>query len=113
MMHNGHPLCHHSQAPVVIRALHSLTAQTADTIGRMIADLDGGWSVQTWDDYDGYLSILIEPVHQDPAQPSYFISGTVKRIELAKLCGDEMITLGAFTVHTVADQVVRLLQAQE
>ena len=111
-MHNGYPLCHPSQAPVVVRALHSLTAQNADTIGRTIAELDRGWAVQTWDDYDGYLSILIEPVDQDAAQPSYSISGTVKRIELAKLCGDEMITLGAFTVQTVADQLVRILQAQ-
>ena len=111
-MHNGHPLCDQSQAPLVIRALHSLTAQTAETIGRTIADLDRGWSVQTWDDYDGYLSILIEPVDQDAAQPSYLISGTVKRIELAKLEGDEMTTLGAFTAHTVADQLVRVLQTQ-
>jgi hypothetical protein len=107
-MHGSHTVCDLGQTLVTIRALSSLTSQNAHTIARTIAALDDGWSVQTWDDYDGYLSILIEPPDQATAQPSYVISGTIQRIELAKLRGDELITLGAFdSVCSAVDQLVR------
>ncbi len=111
MVQNSHNVCDLEQTLVPIRALSSLTSSDVDMLSCAVNRLTTGWMVQTCDDYDGYLSILIEPADQAASQASYLISGTVNRLELAQLCGDELVTVGIFgDVHTVIDQTVRFLQ---
>ena len=98
------------QGPVTIRALHSLTQQQADIITRAVAAGAPCWSVQTCDDYDGYLSILIEPVGTGPEQPAYYVSGTSSRIELAEARNDALTTLACFNdVRATAARLAKIL----
>ena len=50
--------------------------------------------MQTCDDYDGYLSILIEPAGHSPERTTYYISGTTSWIELAEIHDESLTTLG-------------------
>ena len=54
-----------NQDLATIRALSSITSQQADTIAQAVQASGRAWDVQTIDDYDGYLSILIEPSVSD------------------------------------------------
>src|SRR5579875_3792876 len=80
---------------VRIRALHSLRVKDAETVQHAIAYVPSDWSVQSFDDYDGYLSILVEP-RDNSGQPAYLISGTTKQVEMASVHGDDLYTVGRF-----------------
>ena len=96
------------QGPVTIRALHSLTQQQAAIIAHAVAAVAPHWTVQTCDDYDGYLSIMVEPAGPSPEQPAYYISGTIGRIELAEAQGDDLNTIACF--HDVRELATRLAE---
>ena len=99
------------QGPVMVRALHSLTQQQAAIITRAVAAAAPHWSVQTCDDYDGYLSIMVELVGPGPEQPAYYISGTIGRIELAEVRQDALSTLACFSnVNEVATRLTKILR---
>ena len=98
------------QGPVTIRALHSLTQQQAAIITRVVAVVAPRWSVQSCDDYDGYLSVMVEPVGPSPEQPTYYISGTINRIELAEVRQDTFTALACFNdISAVATRLAKIL----
>lgn len=53
------------------------------------------WVAQTTDDYDGYLSILIEPTVHDDNQKSFFVSGTTQKLELFEAQDDNLVALAS------------------
>ena len=80
-----------------IRALRSLRLRDAEIITQVVGPIGGAWTVQTFDDYDGYLSILVEPCSQGAEQrPSYLVSGKTGNAELIAVDGDQCQTLGHF-----------------
>jgi hypothetical protein len=98
------------QGPVTIRALRSLTDHAFAAVSDAIAELQGGWTLERHDDYEGYLSLLISPESGIDA-PSYFISGQLGYIELAQFQGDELHTLGRFgDIEATTAELVRALQ---
>ena len=78
------------QGPVGIRALNSLSRPHVEAVVAVAGD---GWAVQTTDDYDGYLSIIVEASEQASDRPAYLISGTVQQIELAEIHAEELTTI--------------------
>ena len=52
--------------------------------------------VQTADDYDGYLSILIPPDVSADKQTSFFVAGTAQRLEVFEAYDDNMTSLASF-----------------
>ena len=85
-----------SQVPGLVPALSSITPQQVDTIARTIQATGRTWYIQTSGDYDGYLSILIEPRVGDE-QKTFFVSGTAHCLELAHVKDDDMTSIGSFT----------------
>ena len=81
---------------VTIRALSSITSQQAETIAQAIYASGRAWEVQTFEDYDGYLSIMIGPSGISDKQKSFFISGTVQSLELFEAQDDNLIALASF-----------------
>ena len=79
-----------------IRALNSITSAQAEIIVQAICATGPGWDVQTADDYDGYLSILIAPDVSADKQTSFFVAGTVQRLELFEAHDDNMTSLASF-----------------
>ena len=109
MMHTDQAFRNPEHGPAIVRALRSLAFGDADLIAQAVGTIGHSWSVQSFDDYEGYLSVLVEP--EDASQPSYLISGTLDQIELARLSYDNLRTLGCFqNVATTADQLIQLLQ---
>ncbi len=99
-----------SQASVTIRALSSITSEQADTIVRAVQASGSAWTVQTTDDYDGYLSILVEPIVQHDEQKSFFISGTAQHLELFEACDDDMTSVASFSdVEAVSARLLDLI----
>lgn len=96
-----------NQVSVTIRALSSITSQQGDTITKAIRASGLAWTVQTTDDYDGYLSILVEPTIHGGEQKSFFISGTAHHLELFEAQNDNLIALANFT--TIEAILARLL----
>ncbi len=85
------------QNSTLVRAFLSLRASDVEIVAHAVDGFGGSWSVQTCDDYDGYLFILVEPSAQRAGQlPSYMISGKTGQIELAAVDGDDCQTLGRF-----------------
>ena len=83
---------------VLVRAFRSLRVADAEIIAEAADRFDGAWAVQTCDDYNGYLFILIEPVgdHAEPS-PSYMVSGQTGQLELAMVDHDDYRTLARFS----------------
>ena len=79
-----------------IRALSSITSEQAEIITQAVRATGPGWDVQTADDYDGYLSILIAPDISADKQTSFFVAGTAQRLELFEACDDNMTSLASF-----------------
>ena len=79
-----------------IRALSSITSAQAEIIVQAVRATGPGWDVQTADDYDGYLSILIAPDVSADKQTSFFVAGTTQRLELFEACDDNMTSLASF-----------------
>ncbi len=64
------------QGPVGIRALNSLSRPHVEAVVAVAGD---GWAVQTTDDYNSYLSIIVEASEHASDRPAYLISGTVQQ----------------------------------
>ena len=98
----------------LVRALRSLRLGDAEVVSKIV-DAFENWSVQTGDDYDGYLFMVIEPSAEYARQlPSYVVSGKTGQIELAVVHGDDCQTLGRFDdiYGLVAELSSRLLASQ-
>ena len=93
-----HPICFdYDQQAAFVRAFRSLTFQDAEIVAQLIDVFGSTWSVQTSDDYDGYLFMLIEPsAERRERLPSFIVSGKIGKIELAVVDGDDCRTLGCF-----------------
>lgn len=85
------------QDSATIRALSSITSQQAQTITQAVHARPQAWDVQPIDDYDGYLSILIEPSVRDDKQKSFFISGIAQRLELFETHEDSLLSVASFS----------------
>ncbi len=90
-----------------MRALSSITFRQAETIAQAVQASSQAWDVQTMDDYDGYLSILIEPSVSDE-HPAFVISGTTQHFKLFSLRDDDMGLVADF--NDVEDLLPRLLR---
>ena len=93
-----------------IRALSSITPQQADIIARAVQASGLAWKTQTTDDYDGYLSILVEPLTPNDKQSFFFISGTTQHLELFEACDDDMTSVASFSdVEAVSARLLDLI----
>ena len=86
-----------NQVSVTIRALSSITSQQAGIIAQAVQSSGLAWTVQTTNDYNGYLSILVEPLVHDDKQKSFFIAGTAQHLELFEAQGDNSVALASFS----------------
>src|ERR1700712_1528552 len=85
-----------NQNLATIRALSSITSQQTDTIVQAVQASGRAGDVQTIDDYDGYLSILIESSVSDDEQKTFFVSGAAQHLELSEVDGDNMKFVAIF-----------------
>ena len=98
---------------IIVRALRSITAQQAEKITQAVQACDRAWEVQTIDDYDGYLSIFVEPIVQSDKQKSFFISGTAERLELFDAQGDNLVAIASFNdVEAISARLLILIAQQ-
>ena len=88
--------------------MSSITTRQAETIVQAIQADGRTCDIQIIDDYDGYLSILIEPNVSDNKQKAFFISGTAQHLDLFETCDDDSLTSVA-SFNDVADLSARLL----
>jgi hypothetical protein len=100
------------QHSVTIRALSSITPQQANIIVQAVRASGLDWVAQTTDDYDGYLSILVEPAAPDDNQKSYFISGTTQKFELFETQDDNLVALASCSDVTEISTILFNLIAQ-
>jgi hypothetical protein len=99
--------------PAVIRALRSLTHDHANQIEDAVQASAPEWDVDRIDDYNGYLAVLVSRKDDIDTEPSYLISGTVDRVELAKIRADTLREVGPFkTVEQAIEALVALLTAR-
>ena len=99
-----------NQDLVTIRTLDSITLDQVKTLAQAIQAGRRAWDVQTIHDYDGYLSILVEPSVRDNAQKSLFISGTAQHLELFEIYDDNMTLVATFNdVGELSTRVLDLL----
>ncbi len=97
MIHSSPLYLTPEQHPVTIRAIQSLTQSQADAVSRAVGALSAEWSVDQHEDYEGYLSLVVSRDDQKSTGPTFLISGSVDRIELAELRADELHRLGNFS----------------
>ncbi len=97
MMHSSRLYLNPEQHPVTIRAIQSLTPSQADAVRQAVGALSAEWSVDQHEDYEGHLSIVVSRDGQRGTGPTFLISGSVDRIELAELRADELHRLGDFS----------------
>lgn len=96
MMTKDKPVRTQNVESATIRALNSITFAQAEIIVQAVRATGPGWDVQTADDYDGYLSILITPDVSADKQTSFFVAGTTQRLELFEAYDDSMTSLASF-----------------
>jgi hypothetical protein len=82
--------------PAVIRALSSLTHDNADKIAQAVEAGAPDWEVDRVDDPDGYVAVFVSLKDDMDAQPTYWLSGTVQRVEVSEVHGDTLRELGPF-----------------
>lgn len=99
--------------PVTIRALRSLTKSHMESVARAVAALPTEWSLDVHDDYEGYLSVIIEPAGHGSA--TFLLSGTTEQIDVCKLDrDDQMLNCGSFnTIGAATAQLQTLLTQAE
>ena len=107
MTKNQPPRTAIDQDKAIVRALSSITSQQADIIMKAVGDVEPTWEVQIFDDYEGYLSLLVEPALQSDKQNGFSIAGTAQRLELWEAHGDDLKPLGSF--GHVDDLTARLI----
>ena len=96
-----------NQNSVTIRALSSITSEQVKTITQAVQASGRAWDVQTIDDYDGYLSILVQPSARENEKKTFFISGTAQHFELFEAYDDNMMSVATF--NDVGELSTRLL----
>lgn len=79
-----------------IRALSSITLDQTEIIVQAVRATGRGWDVQTTDDYDGYLSIMVTPSISADKETTFFVAGTAQRLELFKAYDDTMTSVASF-----------------
>ena len=82
--------------PAVIRALSSLTHDQADKIADAVAASAPDWEVDRAHEPDGYVAVFVSPKDDMDAQPTYWLSGTVQRVEVSEVHSDTLRELGPF-----------------
>lgn len=82
------------QGPVIIRRLRSISPAQADIVAQAVATVAAEWRVESHDDYDGYLSIVISSDDEDA--PTFAISGRTNAIELCEMRDDALQARGCF-----------------
>ena len=85
-----------NQDAAVIRALSSITLDQADRLTEIIRSAEPTWDVQTFDDYDGYLSLLVTSLVESGNEKSFSITGKTECLELWQVQGDDFTPLGSF-----------------
>ena len=71
------------------------------------------WDVLIFDDYDGYLSMLIQPTVQNDEQKAFSIAGTAHRLELSEVHGDDLVPLASFSdVDALVARLMDLISQQ-
>ena len=94
--------------PVAIRALNSLSRRHVEAISAVTCN---GWTIQTIDDYEGHLSMVVEPSEPTSNKPSYLISGTIQEIELEEFHDEELTAiLKAADITGITNELSRRLQ---
>lgn len=96
MMTKDKPVRDENLDSATIRAMSSITFEQAKIIVQAVRATGPEWDVQTPDDYNGYLSILIAPSVSADKQTSFFVAGTAQRLELFKACDDNMTSVASF-----------------
>lgn len=100
-----------NQDAAVIRALSSITLDQADKLTEIIRDAELAWDVQTFDDYDGYLSILLTPLIESENEKSFSITGKAECLELWQIHGDDFTPLESFdSVDQLSVRLMKILQ---
>ena len=112
-MTNDKPVRDQSLDSATIRALSSITLEQAKIIMQVVRATRPGWDVQTNDDYNGYLSILIAPTVDADRQTSFFVAGTAKCLELFKSYDDNMTSVASFNDVEVLSVLLLDLMAQQ
>ncbi len=96
-----------------IRALSSITSRQAETIAQAVQTCGTAWDVQVNDDYDGYLSILVEPTDHGNEQKAFFIAGTTHRLELLEAHEDRLIEIANFSdAEAISTKLLELIVQQ-
>lgn len=98
---------------VPVRALSSITPQQAEITAQTVHASGQAWHVQAFDDYDGYLSILIKPSSSDNEQEAFLISGTSQHLELFKIHDEDLLfSLASFSnASDLSDTLLDLIAA--
>lgn len=104
-------IAHHDS--IIIRALSSITVQQAEMIARAVQAEGRAWGVQASDDYDGYLSIIVEPVVHSDKQKAFFVAGTAQHFELFETYEDNMMSVATFNdVEELSARLLDLIDQQ-
>ena len=98
-------ICASEPTEATIRALSSLTRRDADAVRATARAAARGHTVQEHDDYDGYLSLLVIPAHEN--RPSYMVAGRTGAVDLAELEGDDFAAIGTFPSIGAAMAILR------
>ena len=99
-----------NQDAAVVRALSSITLDQADKLTELIRGAEPAWDIQMFDDYDGYLSLLLTSLNQSASQKSFSITGKAARLELWEAQGDDLTPLGTFdSVDQLSVRLMKLL----
>jgi len=85
-----------NQDAAVVRALSSITLDQADKLTEIIRGVEPAWDIQTFDDYDGYLSLLLTSLIESKNEKSFSITGKAECLELWQVQGDDFTPLGSF-----------------
>lgn len=98
------------QGSVVIRRLRSLGWVQAGIVAQAIATFEPNWRVDSHNDYDGYLSLVVSS--DDENAPTFAISGKADAIELSEVRDDALHSRGCFgSMDDAAGVLVGLLQS--
>ena len=99
-----------NQDAAVIRALSSITLDQADKLTEIIRSAEPVWDVQTFDDYDGYLSLHLTPVIQSESEKSFSITGKAECLELWEAHEDNLTPIGSFdSVDQLSARLMELI----
>jgi hypothetical protein len=88
-----------------LRSIHGLREADVAALTQAVAALDGSWSVERHEGYDGDLTVLIMP--RDESRETFVVSRNADGVSLATNVGDDYRTIGIFASIGDVMQVVR------